>query len=174
MKSMIVYGSEYGTTKKYAEKLSELTGVEVCSYDKVQNLAAYDRIIYLGGLYAGGVKGLKHTIKLLRPNIALTIATVGLADVLNKENIDNIRKSIRNQIPNTMYNKAELFHLRGGIDYGKLNFKHKTLMSLLYKSVKKTPAEKRTAEVNALIETYNKGIDFMDFDTLKPIVEGMK
>lgn len=171
MKSMIIYGSQYGTTKRYAEKLSELTDVELCSYDKVQNISDYDRIIYLGGLYAGGVKGLKHTIKFFRPNVELSIVTVGLADVLDKENIDNIRKSIRKQIPDTMYNKTKLFHLRGGIDYDILNFKHRTMMALLYKSIKKTPAEKRTVEGNAIIETYNQKVNFMNFDTLIPIAE---
>ena len=33
MKSIIVYGSQYGTTRFYAEKLSELTDIEPISYE---------------------------------------------------------------------------------------------------------------------------------------------
>lgn len=32
MNQIIVYGSEYGTTRKYAEKLAQLTGIEAVGY----------------------------------------------------------------------------------------------------------------------------------------------
>lgn len=64
-----------------------------------------------------------------------------------------------------------VFHLRGGIDYGKLNFIHKTMMTLLYNKVKNLPEEKKTAEVKAMIDTFNQKVDFVDYDSLKPIVE---
>ena len=32
MKSMIVYGSEYGTTRRYAESLSRQTGIPAADY----------------------------------------------------------------------------------------------------------------------------------------------
>lgn len=44
------------------------------------------KIIYLGGLYAGGVKGLKSTFRRLkRCNVKTIVVTVGLADVKNKK-----------------------------------------------------------------------------------------
>ncbi len=62
-------------------------------------------------------------------------------------------------------------HLRGGIDYSKLNFKHKTMMKMLYHSLKNKPVESLTQEDKALIETYNTKVDFVDYDSLKQIVE---
>jgi len=32
MNQIIVYGSEYGTTKRYAEKLSQLSGIDAIGY----------------------------------------------------------------------------------------------------------------------------------------------
>ena len=64
-----------------------------------------------------------------------------------------------------------IFHLRGGIDYSKLNFKHKTMMKMLYHSLKNKPIESLTQEDKALIETYNTKVDFVDYDSLKQIVE---
>ena len=32
MKKVIIYGSHYGTTRRYAEELSELTGIEAINY----------------------------------------------------------------------------------------------------------------------------------------------
>ena len=106
---------------------------------------------YFGGLYAGGIKGLRNTIKKLTPNTKLIIVTVGLADVSNKENINNINNSIRKQVPEHLLKDASLFHLRGGIDYSKLNFKHKTMMKMLYHSLKNKPFESLTQEDKEMI-----------------------
>ena len=171
MNNIILYGSQYGTAKRYAEKFAEMTYFPVISYEDIKNVIDYERIIYFGGLYAGGVKGLKNTVKKLSPNTKLIIVTVGLADVCDKENINNIRSSIRKQVPEHLLNASSIFHLRGGIDYSKLNFKHKTMMKMLYHSLKNKPVESLTQEDKALIETYNKKVDFVDYDSLKQIVE---
>ncbi|MBP3324391.1 MAG: hypothetical protein J6M16_09375, partial [Clostridia bacterium] len=56
------------------------------------------------------------------------------------------------------------------IDYSRLSFKHKTMMGLLYRKAVGLPEEKKTAEVKAMIETYNKKVEFVDFDSLTAIV----
>ena len=174
MQAIIIYGSQYGTTKKYAEKLAEMTNSDICSYDNIKSLSGYDLIVHMGGLYAGGVKGLKQTLKAFPKEGTLFIVTVGLADVHDPENIANIKKSLKSQVPADIYNKAAVFHLRGGIDYSKLGFAHKTMMNLLYKSVKKEPPERQTPENRAIIETFNKKVDFTDFEALKPIAQAME
>ena len=174
MNSLIVYGSQYGTTKKYAEKFAEMTNLPILNYENIKDLNDYDCIIHFGGLYAGGVKGLKQTVKKLQENTKIIIVTVGLADVHDEENIQNIRQSIRTQVPEHFLNNATIFHLRGGIDYQKLNFKHKTMMALLYKKVKNIPEDKRTAEVKAMIDTYNSTVDFVDFNSLNQILEAIQ
>ena len=119
------------------------------------------------------MKGLKNTVKKLSPNIKLVIVTVGLADVCDKENISNIRRAIRKQVPAHLLKMSLVFHLRGGIDYQKLTFKHKTMMTLLYSKAKNLPEEKKTAEVKAMIETFNTKVDFVDFDSLNHIAESI-
>ena len=171
MNTLIIYGSQYGATKRYAEKFAEMTHFPVASYEDVKTLTDYERIIYFGALYAGGVKGLKNTVKKLSPNTKLIIVTVGLADVCDQENISNIRNSIRKQVPEHLLKAASVFHLRGGIDYSKLNFKHRTMMKMLYHSLKSKPAESLTQEDKTFIETYNKKVDFVDYDSLKQIAE---
>lgn len=174
MKALITYGSQYGTTRKYAEKFSKLTGFSAVSFDEIKDLSEYDTVIHFGGLYAGGVKGLKNVVKAIGNNTKIVIATVGLADVNDKENTDNIKKSLKRQVPENILSNASVFHLRGGIDYSKLNLKHKTMMKLLYNKAKKIPDEKKTAEVKAMIETYNSKVDFVDFSSLNPILKEVK
>lgn len=171
VKRLIIYGSHYGTTKCYAEKLSEMTGIPVINYEDIDDLSAYEKIIHFGGLYAGGVKGLKNTIKVIPQKANLIIVTVGLADVNNKENTDHIKKSIRQQVSQPILDRSKIFHLRGGMDYGQLSFMHKTMMSLVYRKAKNLPEEKKTAEDREMIETYNQKVDFVDFKSLNEIID---
>ena len=173
MNSIIVYGSNYGTTKQYADELSRRTNMKVISFKKVnQQINDYDNIIYLGALYAGGVLGMSKTLKKLNniSNKKIIIVTVGLSDPTDEVNKNNIRNNIKNQISREVFEKAKIFHLRGGIDYSKLNFAHKTMMKLLYNAVKNLPKEKLTAEDRAMIETYNKNVNFIDFSSLDEII----
>ena len=173
MNSIIVYGSNYGTTKQYADELSRRTNMKVISFKKVnQQINDYDNIIYLGALYAGGVLGMSKTLKKLNNilNKKIIIVTVGLSDPTDEVNKNNIRNNIKNQISKEVFEKAKIFHLRGGIDYSKLNFAHKTMMKLLYNAVKNLPKEKLTAEDRAMIETYNKNVNFIDFSSLDEII----
>ena len=147
MKTLIIYGSQYGTTKRYAERFAEMTGFPVISYEDINALSGYERVIYFGGLYAGGVKGLKNAVKRFSLDTKLIIVTVGLADVCDKENISNIRNSISRQVPEDLLKSAFVFHLRGGIDYQKLSFKHKTMMTLLYNKIKNLPEDKKLLRI---------------------------
>ena len=173
MNNLIIYGSQYGTTKRYAEKFAEMTGFPIISYENIKSLTEYDRIIYFGALYAGGVKGLKSTVKKLSPNTKLVIVTVGLADVCDEENIVNIRNSIEKQVPEHLLKMSSVFHLRGGIDYQKLNFKHKAMMTLLYNRVKNLPEDRKTAEDRAMIETFNSKVDFVDYSSLNNVAKNI-
>ncbi len=44
------------------------------------------------------------------------------------------------------------------------------MMKLLYNAVKNLPNEKQTAEDRAMIETYNKKVNFIDFSSLDEII----
>ena len=170
---IILFGTTYGSSKLYAEELSKRTGIEARSYDEVSSIDDYDTVVYIGSLYAGGVQGMKKTFSKLTDvgEKKIIIATVGLADPTDSENINSIRNSIKNQLSDELYNHATIFHLRGAIDYAKLGFKHKTMMSLLYNKAKNLPEAKKTAEVRAMIDTYNKQVSFIDYESLTPIVE---
>ena len=174
MKTLILYGSQYGTTKRYADELSRLTGLPALSYEKAADLAGCEQIVYLGGLYAGGVKGLKQTAKKFPAGVRLILVTVGLADVQDEQNIENIRRSVRRQLPAEVLQNAALFHLRGGIDYSRLNLTHRTMMTLLYNHARKLPPEQQNAETRAMIETFGTKVDFVDVAALGPVAAAIE
>lgn len=174
MKSLIIYGSQYGTTKRYAEKFAQRTGIPVTSYEDIKELAGYELVIHFGSLYAGGVTGLKRIVKLLPQNAKFIVVTVGLADVGDETNTSNIKKALKKQVPEEILKNARIYHLRGGIDYKELNFKHKMMMAFLCSRLKRLPEEKKTQEIKALIETYNSKVDFVDYTSLDQIIEAMR
>lgn len=155
------------------EELAYRVGYELESYEDVTDINTYETIVYIGALYAGGVMGMKKTFKNMKEcgNHRIIIATVGLADPGDKENTDTIKNGMKNQLSKEVYDKAMIVHLRGGIDYSKLGLKHKTMMGMLYKKAVTLPEEKKTAEVKAMIETYNKQVDFVDFNSLDSIIQ---
>lgn len=176
MNKIIIYGSHYGTTKLYADKMSERTHIKKISYQQVQDLNQYQVIIYVGALYAGGVLGLSKTMKKIKEprNVKIMIITVGLADPNDKINEKNIRGNIKKQISQEIYDRVQIYHLRGGIDYSKLSFQHKTLMKLMYIVEKKIPEEKRNAETKAIIETYGKQVNYVNYQSLERIIESIE
>ena len=46
--TVIIYGSQYGTTKRYAEYLSEMTGIEAVAFKEAKDIDKYDRVIFMG------------------------------------------------------------------------------------------------------------------------------
>lgn len=50
----------------------------------------------------------------------LIIVTVGLADPTDKENTEHIKGGVKRQLPAGVYEKATVLHIRGAIDYTKL------------------------------------------------------
>ena len=176
MESIILYGSRYGATRRYALALSERTGIPACSYRDKPDLSGKTLVVYLGGLYAGGVLGLAKTLRhfSLQPGQTLLIATVGLADPGDPAIRANLCASLQRQLPPGLLEQAQVFHLRGGIDYQKLSPAHRAVMGLLYRALRSKPAETLPAEDRALIETYGKQVDFTDLLTLTPMVEEIR
>lgn len=168
MKNLIIYGSEYGVTKKYAETLGEMVEGKVISYEQAKKQLAedsYDTIVYMGGLYAGSALGLKETAKLFPADGKIIIVTVGL---MPPELLDTkLKKSVQRQVPKDVFDRAERFHLQGAIDYSILSGKHKMMMGTLCNVLKLKPA--KTDDDRALIASYNQNLDLVDFSKLEPI-----
>lgn len=172
MRAIITYGSCYGHARAYAEELSRLTGIDAVDVDRCPaNLSSMDLIVHIGGLYAGGIRGLSKVIRRLpkchRP--LFIIATVGLADPENPQNRKNIIASAKIQLGGSIPENTEIHHLRGGIDYSSLSKGHRLLMSLLYRTICNKPKEKLSAEDITVIDTYGKEACFMDFSSLGTI-----
>ena len=99
MKTVIIYGSCYGTSERYARELARQTGAELHAAKDLRDLTGCGLAVHIGGLYAGGLAGLRQTLRLLPPDCWLMAVTVGLADPALPENVRNIRASLYRRRP---------------------------------------------------------------------------
>ncbi len=174
-KTVVIYESKYGFTKRYAEWIAEALSCPVFEQKKfcTKDFAQYETIIYGGGLYAGGVSG----IRLITENWSLlsdkqvVLFTCGLANPGDSYNVSNIRQSLSKILSDDMMKRIRLFHLQGGIDYRRLSFIHKTMMSMLRKMLLKKDEHTLRQEDRLILETYGQNLDFTDKGSIRPLVE---
>lgn len=174
-KVVVIYESKYGYTKRYAEWIAKALSCPLFERKQFhpKDFSKYELIIYGGGLYAGGVSG----IKLLTQNWNILsgkkviLFTCGLADPNEPENVSSIRKSLSKVLTKEMLAHMHLFHLRGGIEYSRLNFVHKTMMSMLRKMLLKKDSHELNEEASQLLATYGKCVDLTDRESIRPLVE---
>ena len=176
-KTLVLYYTKYGTTKKYAEWIAgELSGdVYAISNFNQNSLGNYDAIVIGSGLYAGTIRGmdiLVNNYKALRGK-KLVLFTCGLADYSKEEHRNTIAKRIEAAIPENIMRDIKVFFLRGGIDYGKMSLIHRIMMAgmnmVLVRKVKKE-GDNASDEDRGFVETYGKTADFTDKNSVMDIV----
>jgi len=173
-KTVVVYKSKYGNTKKYAEWIAEELKCDLieATNAKLSKLMQYDTIIYGGSLFASGIYGAEPCIsknfqKLKNKN--LIVFTVGLGKTDDISVFEPIKK---HNFTDTMIENIKFFHLRGGIDYKKLSFMHKLMMSMMKKMIEKK--SEKNAEDEQFLKTYGQSVDFTDKSTIEPLVSYIK
>ena len=172
----VIYGSKYGSTKRYAEWIAEELEADVFDVKgfSIDVIEKYDTVIFGGGLYAGGITGLDFIAKNIDrlKNSRLIIFTCGIADPADERNYNNIKTSVFKKLPAAREKDIPLFCLRGELDYGKMSLVHRAMMAALVKSVK--GKKEKTDEDRCIIDTYGKRVSFMDRNSIAPIVEYAK
>lgn len=170
-KIVVVYKSKYGSTKKYAEWIAKELKADLFESSEIKNegLFEYDTIIFGGGLYASGINGIGLVTKNFQALKCknLIIFTVGLAPTDDK---DIFKPIIEKNFTEEMRKEVKIFHLRGGIDYTKLNFLHKSMMSMLKRMVANKNPEELSTDDKMMLETYGKKVDFTNIETIEPLV----
>jgi menaquinone-dependent protoporphyrinogen IX oxidase len=162
----VIYKTKYGTTKQYAEWIAEELEAPLFEITNIKpsQLMEYNAVVFGGGLYAGGILGVSFVAQ--NPCKSLVVFTVGLADPNNTDYKQLINKNFKQEL----LPQIKFFHLRGGIDYGKINFVDKTLMYMLKKKLSKKDEADLSVEDKGIINTYGKKVDFTNRSTIVPLI----
>lgn len=168
-RTIVLYQSKYGSAKKYAEWIKTSLSCEMTDIKEYQgNLNAYEIIIFAGGIYAGGIGGIKHLKKLLgnSAKASVLIFAVG-ASPYDEKAIKQLKTRNLKDFPTTV----TLFYGRGIYDEQAMNFKDRSLCRMLRKSLmKKDPETFEEPWMSGLVESNGEHSDWMDQEYIKPLL----
>jgi flavodoxin len=177
-KTLIIYFSEYGTTKRYAEWIAEELNGDIYSINKFKPniLNNYDTIIIGSGLYAGKIKGIDIIIKNYEvlKNKKLVIFTCGLADYSKVENINEIYNKLEKELSEKIIKNIKIFYLRGGINYKNLTLKHKIMMWIKKRMILIKGINKLNDKEKRIIDTYGKEFSFVNKNKINELLDYCK
>ena len=170
MNTIVVYASKYGSTAQYARWLGEGLNAPVKDVKAVstKELSRYDCIVYGGGIYAGGIKGIGRIRKIsgMLQGKRLAIFAVG-ATPPSEEVLETVRK--RNLAGDLA--SLPLFYLHGTYDYSLMKPVDKLLCRMLRRSLQKKPEAELAEWERAMVKTEKGRGDWKDKAAVAPLVQ---
>ncbi len=158
----IVYTTNTGYTKQYAEMLSKKTGIPCFSFDEAKGwLVDGLDVIYLGWIMKGTIKGYKEAAK--KYNVKL-ICAVGID--ARQEQYENLKKI--NKVGETPF-----FVLQGGLNISKLSGMQKLMMKTMIKIIGDKLEKKSdiTDDEKNMIDLLKNGGSRVSEEKLEPIIK---
>lgn len=166
MISAIVYTSNTGYTKQYAELLGEKTGLPVYDFEQEKGKLHHDSsVIYLGWLMAGKIKWYSKAARYCR-----IAAVCGVGMGATGSQVQEVRKA--NSVPEDI----PVFILQGGFDMDRLHGVYKMMMTVMVKTAGKGLADKadRTPEEDAMLDMMLHGGNYVSEENLKDVLDYMQ
>lgn len=166
MKTILIYKSNTGFTKKYVDSLERrLVDIEVVPFKKAKwgKLKNYDTIIYGGPLRANKIEGLSKLLKRYNKikDKNIFIFATGIEPITDSKKEDVI-----------MANGLEFYHVRfyilpGGMDYSKMS----KLMQKLVVMGLKASAQKQNLNPDDVIARFKNPVDLTNMDYLDRMID---
>ena len=159
--TVIIYKSKYGTTKRYAQWLSEALDADLFAYGKIspEQVAKHDNIIIGGGVYAGKIAGLG----MLEKNYELfSEKKLAVFAVGGNEATPENKKTLSAANLCGKLSSIPFFYFQGALDITKLHFPTKQIMQLILKKQSQNGQEAPQA------------FDFTNTEALAPLIEYFK
>jgi hypothetical protein len=153
----IVYVSNAGSSKRYAEMLSEKTGYPCYAYDD-SNDAVGTEVIFISWVMAGAVQGISEA----RVKFG-TLKAVVAVGMMKSESQDATIKE-KNDI------SEAFFSLAGAFDMKKLTGMYKMMMGMMVKMIKGKLKESNDPKAKEVVEKFEEGFDMVSEENLGEIL----
>ena len=169
MKVVVIYNSQTGFTKRYAEWIAEESGADCfeLSEAKKKRMDNYDAIVFGGWVCAGGISKLSW----FKGNIhkwndkKLIAFCVGGSPLENPE----IETALRQNFNEEEWEKVNVFYCPGGFNYEKMSTPSKLMMKMFIKALK--AKKDKTEEEEVMIKMIASSYDISDKKYIEPILE---
>ena len=172
MKTIVIYNSQTGFTKRYARWIAEAAGADCLelSAAKRRSLESYDAIVFGGWACAGSIKKLGW----FKENIEKWADKKLIAFCVGASPIDNpeVEQSLKQNFKEPELKKVNIFYCPGGLNYEKMPASSKLMMKMFIKMLKakkdKTEAERE------MIKMISASYDISDKKYIEPVMECLK
>ncbi len=170
MKIAIIYTSQTGFTKQYAQWLSEEVKGECFTVTEAEktDFSEYDAIVFGGWCFAGTIKKLDWFKGKMAQwaDKKKAVFAVGASPAENPELDEGLRKNFTDEEWRQMW----VFYCPGGLCYEKMNPVSKVMMKMFVKMLAKKKSEKE----QMMAEMLGKSYDISDKKYVLPIAEYIK
>lgn len=168
MRKLVIYKSNTGFTKKYAEWIAQEASADILDFKKADllTLNSYDVIIFGGSLHASGIKGVKFITKNLEQIKDKKIVVFATGATPSRE--ETIKEIKNKNFKLEELKHIEFFYLRGGFDFSKLGIFDKILMFLLKWKIK--TKKELTIDDKGMLAAYNNPVDFTNKENINEII----
>lgn len=188
-KTVVVYGSRYGSTKRYAEHIAAALGCAAVPAEEVRRgqLGGYKTVVFGGGAYAGSICGWKKIARHCRFALRRkqdgaadereraaasgqrwVLFVCGLADPSKEKTRREARMLFDKRLPAEAAGTLPVFCLRGDLDYAVLGAKHRTMMRMLVAWLRRK--QDPSAEDKQLLASYGGAVRFFDAASAAPVI----
>ncbi|MEG0322754.1 MAG: flavodoxin domain-containing protein, partial [Raoultibacter sp.] len=158
MKAVVIYNSQTGFTKRYAEWIAEELACEAVPYDKRNTLAIgdFDTVIFGSWYHAAMMPGSKWIKKQMaaHPAIRFIVFGTGASPMPSESGSETeIEEAFRHTFPTETYPHLPHFYMRGGFSMEKLGTADRLLMKMFFSQAEKAAAtDPAKAEMNAVMK----------------------
>ncbi len=172
MKTIVIYNSQTGFTKRYAEWIAEAAGADCLelSVAKRKNMDSYEAVVFGGWACAGSINKLNW----LKGNIEKWVDKKLIAFCVGASPMDSpeIKRALKENFKGLESKKVSVFYCPGGLNYEKMPASSKFMMKMFIKMLK---AKKDKTETDReMIKMISSSYDISDKKYIEPILECLK
>ncbi len=175
MKTLIIYTSQTGFTKKYAEWLAQKTGGDMLELKEAQKkddafFAGYEAIVYGGWVMAASVVKVKWFLNKAASwkDKKLAIYCVGGSPNDNPD----VEVMLNKLLDQEQREYIKAFYCQGGFNYERMNAPSRLAMKMFVSALKKK--KDPTEEEKIMTQMVATSYDISDEKYLEPIVDYLK
>lgn len=159
---VIVYRSDTGFTREYAEMLAKAEKMKVCPLSEAQGkVGPGETVFFMGPLMAGHISGVDQAVKQFAVK---GVCGVGMSPA-SQQVLDTLAKA--NYVPN-----APIFYLQGGWAPKKVGWLKRRMVGMATRSMREALRDKgscRTPEEDKQLDFLLHGGNFVAFENLDTI-----
>ncbi len=173
MGTAIVYCSQTGFTKRYADWLSEDLGCEAVPFSGKRHVILDEAsvLIFCSWYHAASIKGAKWLKKTMRehPNLPVVVLATGATPMpCEMWPESEIEEAFRRTFPKDEYPDLPHFYCHGGFDFDRLGTPDKIAMRMFFKANAKAAETDPKAE--EMLRVMGGGFDGTRREYLQPVL----